>query len=216
MDLTFKCPHCAQELEAPEEVQGTTVNCPGCSQPIAVPARQLPVPARKKTIIFRNRPAHPAPRGPRRCPYCKEEIHPSAIKCKHCGTDLVPTSHSAPAPEAGNPFMAVFRSAIILAIGVLVFTASFHIITGEAVGIRIRPRTSFGFGEFIINVDAITGMPYFSAKTRFPIGCKILQREGLIETEEQFERRVEAETKRKLEEAQREAEAEIRKAMRNF
>jgi hypothetical protein len=27
----------------------------------------------------------------RECPYCKENIHPEAMKCRHCGTMLVPT-----------------------------------------------------------------------------------------------------------------------------
>jgi len=27
---------------------------------------------------------------PHQCPYCKEEIHPEAIKCKHCGSSVTP------------------------------------------------------------------------------------------------------------------------------
>jgi hypothetical protein len=28
------------------------------------------------------------------CPYCDEEIRPAAVKCKHCGSEIVPTEAS--------------------------------------------------------------------------------------------------------------------------
>ncbi len=37
-DITFNCPECNQELEAPVEMAGETVECPNCNQPMIVPA----------------------------------------------------------------------------------------------------------------------------------------------------------------------------------
>lgn len=34
----FKCPHCAQLLDAPEEAAGVTLSCPNCNQSIQAPA----------------------------------------------------------------------------------------------------------------------------------------------------------------------------------
>jgi hypothetical protein len=65
------------------------------------------------------------------------------------------------------------------------------VITGGSGGPKLVSRNSFGFSEIFIDVDAITGMPWVSAKSRFPIGCRILQREGIIETDDAFEKRIE-------------------------
>lgn len=36
--ITFNCPKCEQQLEAPTEMAGETVECPNCNQPMVVPA----------------------------------------------------------------------------------------------------------------------------------------------------------------------------------
>lgn len=37
MDITFKCPHCDQELEVDSGGAGSEIECPACSQTITVP-----------------------------------------------------------------------------------------------------------------------------------------------------------------------------------
>jgi DNA-directed RNA polymerase subunit RPC12/RpoP len=49
-DITFKCPRCHNELEAPDEMYGERVDCPSCESPITVPFPQ----ASGKKIIIRK------------------------------------------------------------------------------------------------------------------------------------------------------------------
>jgi len=37
MDITFACPNCKQQLEAPTGMSGTAINCPACNQLITIP-----------------------------------------------------------------------------------------------------------------------------------------------------------------------------------
>lgn len=80
--------------------------------------------------------------------------------------------------------------AILLVALVLTFFASFHVIKGGNVGISVTTRQSFGFSEAFIDVDEITGMPWIAAKARFPLGCAVLQREGIIESDAQRRERI--------------------------
>ncbi len=50
--------------------------------------------------------------GTKKCPFCKEVIMEDALKCKHCGSILVPLNQFAPAavtpvPAAGNTVQIV-------------------------------------------------------------------------------------------------------------
>lgn len=37
-EIDFVCPHCGQELSAPAEYAGETIDCPACRQSFTVPA----------------------------------------------------------------------------------------------------------------------------------------------------------------------------------
>ena len=37
MDITFTCPSCKQQLEAPASLSGTSINCPSCNHPLVIP-----------------------------------------------------------------------------------------------------------------------------------------------------------------------------------
>jgi hypothetical protein len=37
MDVTFTCPNCKQQLEAPTSLSGTAINCPACNNQLVIP-----------------------------------------------------------------------------------------------------------------------------------------------------------------------------------
>jgi len=77
-DLQFSCPHCSQALEAPDEMSGDAVECPGCSRKITVPGIGKPEQA--------SAPAAPSPAtGVEKCPSCGSELASEAVLCVSCG-----------------------------------------------------------------------------------------------------------------------------------
>ena len=45
MDITFKCVHCQQSIDAPPEAAGALCDCPNCQKEITVPLASDPAPA---------------------------------------------------------------------------------------------------------------------------------------------------------------------------
>ncbi|HTG43567.1 MAG TPA: hypothetical protein VK633_03440 [Verrucomicrobiae bacterium] len=37
MEITFTCPHCKQQLEAPTSLSGSAINCPSCNHQFVIP-----------------------------------------------------------------------------------------------------------------------------------------------------------------------------------
>ena len=90
-DFKFKCPHCQQSLEAPDEMLGTVIDCPSCKGRIQLPIPQpqsrpkapppsAPVPQKKLGMNRTQAPAANAAGKTRPCPFCGEEILAIAIK----------------------------------------------------------------------------------------------------------------------------------------
>jgi len=90
---------------------------------------------------------------------------------------------------------------------IVVLSLSFvHIITGGYVGFAIVPKNTIGFKDTFINVDEITGMPWIVATSKYPIAVKILQQEGIIESDEARERRLHSEMMESMERSKKEFE----------
>jgi hypothetical protein len=75
----------------------------------------------------------------------------------------------------------------VLGLALLLFVGNYHLITGFSSMPRVVERDSFSFSEFIIDYESITGMPVLMAKSRYPIGCKVLLREGMVKYPKSWE-----------------------------
>ena len=87
-------------------------------------------------------------------------------------------------------------AAVVLLAVAMIIVAGFgflHIINGSSISVpHVVLKSSFGYSETFVNIDKITGMPWVFAKIRYPIGCKVLQDSGHIESDEAFGRRIKA------------------------
>jgi len=85
-------------------------------------------------------------------------------------------------------------AAVVLLAAAMMIVAGFgflHVINGSSLSVPyIVLKGSFGYSETFINIDKITGMPWVFAKLKYPIGCKVLQESGHIESDEAFQLRV--------------------------
>jgi hypothetical protein len=83
---------------------------------------------------------------------------------------------------------------LIAATLIVVGLGFMHVITGSNLSApHIVCKSSFGYSETFINIDRITGMPWVFAKSRYPVGCRVLQETGHIESDEAFESRIKRE-----------------------
>ncbi len=91
--------------------------------------------------------------------------------------------------------------AAVLLVAAILIVAGFgfiHVINGSSLSVPyVVNKNSFGYSETFINIDKITGMPWVFAKLKYPIGCKVLQDRGHIESNEAFELRVKGNYKSK-------------------
>lgn len=64
---------------------------------------RLPVPYRKVDSADQGKASSAeAEDALRKCPFCREQIYADALKCKHCGSILVPISENSPSSAFGN------------------------------------------------------------------------------------------------------------------
>ena len=85
-------------------------------------------------------------------------------------------------------------AAVVLLVAAMIIVAGFgfvHVINSSSLSVpHVVLKGSFGYNETFVNIDKITGMPWVFAKLKYPIGCKVLQDSGHIESDEAFAQRV--------------------------
>lgn len=142
------------------------------------------------------------------CSECRKEISDKAEKCPHCGAPTPGTEIKQQKKWYEKTSVTLFVLGLLIVIGF----GFIHVITGSNLSIpHIALKESFGYSETFINVDKITGMPWVAAQSKYPIGCKVLQEKGYIESDEAFQRRVKKGFEKELEKAQEEFQKELEK-----
>jgi hypothetical protein len=67
----------------------------------------------------------------------------------------------------------------------------------------------------VYKASPLTGMQPVSAKTQFPLSCKVLQRVGIVKADEASKKRINDKEKSEIDKAVRDAQKEIDKMMRD-
>jgi DNA-directed RNA polymerase subunit RPC12/RpoP len=76
MAIHHACPHCGQQVAAPDDAGGKTVKCPKCASLFVIPAETDPPPL--ASVSRRDEDYDDRPRRDRRfrCPYCNSREIP--------------------------------------------------------------------------------------------------------------------------------------------
>lgn len=134
---------------------------------------------------------------------------------------FIPSSEteSFQAPSNHSSHNKIYRASSLLVIALfgivaLLFIGNCHIISSSNKRLSIVFRDSIGFSEFFINADQITGMPPVLARIRFPLGYSVLEREGIIKSDEAAKRRIDDKEKKEIDKAIRDAQKEIDNMMK--
>lgn len=183
-----RCPACqsVQWLRYSPVMAGT-MQCKKCT------AKFQPIPAKRKT---RTNHMDGIQKPFVLCKDCGRDISRRAVRCPGCGAPTAKTQidHEIRRHAIRRKKWRGMICAALFLLAATLTTASFgfvHVITGtNLASTRIVRKGSFGYSETLINIDKITGMPWVFAKSKYPIGCKVLQEKGHIETEEAFQRRI--------------------------
>lgn len=159
------------------------------------------------------------------CIRCGAEMYEQEVSCPACGTTnilLVKNRKEIQAPPIEKvskdppPDTTQFQEsaraqgksswgkivAVIIgfALSAIAFFGHYHIVSSSTSGTFLTPKVCFSLAETFVSVDAITGQPFITAKARYPLTVKALQREGILETDEQFDGRIRREAEQKFQE----------------
>jgi len=84
-DISFVCPQCNQELEAPADLAGEIVECPSCETQLTVPDAEVNAPVEPPIVVLESTPDRPAPSDANACSECGAALEAGAVLCMQCG-----------------------------------------------------------------------------------------------------------------------------------
>jgi tetratricopeptide (TPR) repeat protein len=120
-----------------------------------------------------------------KCKNCKKRVLQQAKNCPYCGAEIDNVQKPKKWHEKTSVTLCIAAFLILIGLGFI------HIITGVVSPYRlpfdITLKKSFGYRETLINARKITSLPFVVAKTKYPIGCDVLQRLEYIQSGNVFE-----------------------------
>lgn len=85
-DINFDCPHCNQNLDAPSDMGGDSIECPACENSIVIPAPKKMAPAKGKKIVMKKR-GGTSPRSTATRPRTQKKTAPKSKPATSPATD---------------------------------------------------------------------------------------------------------------------------------
>ena len=168
------CPRCKKVQYLEYLLISKTLKCKKCG------ARFVPIPPRPESEeIIQG--------GQKRLPIPRNNLSGSAGSYEYYGAPMLTTRFTQRRIWPKIAAVMLLAAVIVIVIGF----GFIHVINGSSLSVpHVINKASFGYSETFINIDKITGMPWIFAKVKYPIGCRILQDRGHIESDEAFQRRV--------------------------
>jgi len=159
----------------------------------------------------------------RHCPSCGAALRVDAVYCPKCEPEMAPRdvklpehltarADARPSPPPRSHGTLITLVALFL-LALVYLYATVHVVATRQGTVFVR-KVSWSFGETFVNLDAIQGTPYLVAKARWPLAVAALQRDGYLETEEQFQARVKREVEAEMQRAAEEQQRQLDQTMR--
>lgn len=143
------------------------------------------------------------------CAECQRQMSDQLDQCPHCGFRVPQAAPTADTALLNRPIRIPWRIALpVLAGGLLLFSSMYHIVWIHSVPTPIR-RTSLSLSEPMSNLDEISGTPWITAVSRYPLTVKALQQAGVLESDAAREARIQQEVQAKIEAGRRAFEEKL-------
>ena len=120
------------------------------------------------------------------------------------------------AVETSNTSSSKWIKASIFGLIIFITLGEIRIYTGGDIGLKIVTKRSFSFTDTFANLDDILGKPRFVVASEHPAVKRQLEEMGILETDEQVQKRVEADMQVKMDATMRDIQAQQADAMREY